>query len=60
MLSGPNIAEEIARGLPAAAVIACDNLPLAVQLQLAINSSTFRVYVNDDVVGVELCAAART
>jgi glycerol-3-phosphate dehydrogenase (NAD(P)+) len=59
VLSGPNIAEEIARGLPAAAVIACESLPLAVQLQLAITSSAFRVYVNDDVVGVELCAAAK-
>jgi glycerol-3-phosphate dehydrogenase (NAD(P)+) len=59
VLSGPNIADEIARGLPAAAVIACDSLPLAVQLQLAINSTTFRVYVNDDLVGVELCAAAK-
>jgi glycerol-3-phosphate dehydrogenase (NAD(P)+) len=34
-------------------------VPLAVQLQLAINSTTFRVYVNDDLVGVELCAAAK-
>jgi glycerol-3-phosphate dehydrogenase (NAD(P)+) len=59
VLSGPNIADEIARGLPAAAVIACESLPLAVQLQLAITSPTFRVYVNDDVVGVELCAAAK-
>ena len=59
VLSGPNIAEEVARGLPAAAVIACDSLPLAVQLQLAINSTAFRVYVNDDVAGVELCAAAK-
>ena len=59
VLSGPNIADEIARGLPAAAVIACESLPLAVQLQLAITSSTFRVYVNDDVLGVELCAAAK-
>jgi glycerol-3-phosphate dehydrogenase (NAD(P)+) len=59
VLSGPNVAEEIARGLPAAAVIACPSLPLAVQLQLAITSSAFRVYVNDDVLGVELCAAAK-
>jgi glycerol-3-phosphate dehydrogenase (NAD(P)+) len=59
VLSGPNIAEEIARGLPAAAVIACESLPLAVQLQLAINSTAFRVYVNEDVLGVELCAAAK-
>jgi glycerol-3-phosphate dehydrogenase (NAD(P)+) len=59
VLSGPNLAEEIAQGLPAAAVIACESLPLAVQLQLAITSSAFRVYVNDDVLGVELCAAAK-
>jgi glycerol-3-phosphate dehydrogenase (NAD(P)+) len=59
VLSGPNIADEVARGLPAAAVIACESLPLAVQLQLAINSTAFRVYVNDDLVGVELCAAAK-
>ena len=59
VLSGPNIADEVARGLPAAAVIACESLPLAVQLQLAITSSAFRVYVNDDLVGVELCAAAK-
>ena len=59
VLSGPNVSEEIARGLPAAAVIACESLPLAVQLQLAINSTAFRVYVTDDLVGVELCAAAK-
>jgi len=59
VLSGPNIADEVVRGLPAAAVIACESLPLAVQLQLAINSTAFRVYVNDDLVGVELCAAAK-
>jgi len=59
VLSGPNLAEEISRGLPAAAVIAGEDRALSVQLQLAITSPTFRVYVNDDVVGVELCAAAK-
>ena len=59
VLSGPNIAEEISRGLPAAAVIAGEDRALAVQLQLAITSPLFRVYVNDDVAGVELCAAAK-
>jgi glycerol-3-phosphate dehydrogenase (NAD(P)+) len=59
VLSGPNIAEEISRGLPAAAVIACEDHALAVQLQLAINTTTFRVYVSDDVAGVEYCAAAK-
>jgi glycerol-3-phosphate dehydrogenase (NAD(P)+) len=59
VLSGPNIAEEISHGLPAAAVIASDDVELAVELQHAINSTLFRIYVNEDVVGVELCAAAK-
>ena len=59
VLSGPNIADEIMRGLPAAAVIASDDLALGVRLQLAVHSTIFRVYVNEDVIGVELCAAAK-
>ena len=59
VLSGPNLAEEIARGLPAAAVIASEDEALAEELQQAINSLVFRIYVNPDVVGVELCAAAK-
>ena len=59
VLSGPNIADEIVRGLPAAAVVASDDLELAVRLQLATNSTIFRVYVSDDIAGVELCAAAK-
>jgi glycerol-3-phosphate dehydrogenase (NAD(P)+) len=59
VLSGPNFAEEVARGLPAAAVIACEDGALALQLQEAINSLIFRVYVNPDLTGVELCAAAK-
>jgi glycerol-3-phosphate dehydrogenase (NAD(P)+) len=59
VLSGPNMAEEIAEGLPTAAVIASEDASLAEELQHAINSLVFRVYVNDDVVGVELCAAAK-
>jgi glycerol-3-phosphate dehydrogenase (NAD(P)+) len=59
VLSGPNIAEEIAQGLPTAAVIASEDGYLAGQLQHAINSTAFRANVNPDVVGVELCAAAK-
>jgi glycerol-3-phosphate dehydrogenase (NAD(P)+) len=59
VLSGPNLAEEIAAGLPGAAVIASEDEELAVELQHAINSTVFRVYVNPDLVGVELCAAAK-
>jgi glycerol-3-phosphate dehydrogenase (NAD(P)+) len=46
VLSGPNMAEEIAAGLPGAAVIASEDEELAVELQHAINSTVFRVYVN--------------
>jgi len=59
VLSGPNFAEEIAEGLPAAAVIASADAKLAEELQEAVNSAAFRVYVNEDLVGVELCAAAK-
>jgi glycerol-3-phosphate dehydrogenase (NAD(P)+) len=59
VLSGPNFAEEVAEGLPAAAVIASKDANLAEELQQAVNSMAFRVYVNDDLVGVELCAAAK-
>ncbi len=59
VLSGPNMAEEIAQGLPTAAVIASEDGELAARLQHALNSSLFRVYVNPDLVGVELCAAAK-
>ena len=59
VLSGPNHAEEIAAGLPAAAVIACEDGKLAALLQGALMSPRFRVYVNPDLAGVELCAAAK-
>jgi glycerol-3-phosphate dehydrogenase (NAD(P)+) len=59
VLSGPNFAEEIGHGLPAAAVIASEDVDLAERLQNELNSLTFRVYVNPDLVGVELCAAAK-
>jgi glycerol-3-phosphate dehydrogenase (NAD(P)+) len=59
VLSGPNIADEIVRGLPAAAVVASDDLELAVRVQVAVHSVLFRVYVSDDIAGVELCAAAK-
>lgn len=59
VLSGPNMAEEVLAGLPGATVIASADDELALRLQEAINSSVFRVYVNDDVLGVELCGAAK-
>jgi glycerol-3-phosphate dehydrogenase (NAD(P)+) len=59
VLSGPNFAEEIGRGLPAAAVIASEDEQLVERLQQELNSVIFRVYVNSDVIGVELAAASK-
>ena len=59
VLSGPTMAEEVAAGLPGAAVLASDDPALARSLQQLLNSTVFRVYVNDDLLGVELCAAAK-
>jgi glycerol-3-phosphate dehydrogenase (NAD(P)+) len=59
VLSGPNMADEVVAGLPGATVIASKDERLALWLQDALNSLAFRVYVNDDVVGVELCGAAK-
>ena len=59
VLSGPNHAEEIALGLPAACVVASTDTELAEWLQHALISPVFRVYVNSDVLGVELAGAAK-
>jgi glycerol-3-phosphate dehydrogenase (NAD(P)+) len=59
VLSGPNFAEEVAAGLPGATVIASEDESLAERLQAEINSTAFRVYVNSDLTGVEICAAAK-
>jgi glycerol-3-phosphate dehydrogenase (NAD(P)+) len=59
VLSGPNMADEVLAGLPGATVIASDDDELALRLQHALNSLVFRVYVNGDVAGVELCGAAK-
>ena len=59
VLSGPNMAEEVAAGLPGATVIASEDEELARRLQDATNSLAFRVYVNTDLTGVELCGAAK-
>ncbi len=57
-LTGPNHAEEIAEGQPSAAVIAGDDA-LAHALQARLASPVFRPYVNHDLLGVELCGAAK-
>ncbi len=59
VLSGPNLAPEIARGLPAASVVASRDASVAEQWQRALARPRFRVYRSDDVVGVELGGALK-
>ncbi|MCS7207625.1 MAG: NAD(P)-dependent glycerol-3-phosphate dehydrogenase [Dehalococcoidia bacterium] len=54
VLAGPNLAGEIARGLPASTVVASADAEVARWVQEAFHSPTFRVYTSRDVVGVEL------
>lgn len=54
VLSGPNLSKEIAKGLPAATVVASKNLAAAKKVQDIFASDTFRVYVNEDPIGTEL------
>jgi glycerol-3-phosphate dehydrogenase (NAD(P)+) len=54
VLSGPNLSEEIQRGLPAATVAASLDLAAAKQVQTIYSSDIFRVYVNQDPLGTEL------
>lgn len=58
-LSGPNLATEIARGLPAAAVVAARDPDVAAEAMEWLGSRVFRLYRNRDVVGVEACGALK-
>ncbi|MEK7376751.1 MAG: NAD(P)H-dependent glycerol-3-phosphate dehydrogenase, partial [Candidatus Margulisiibacteriota bacterium] len=59
VLSGPNLSKEIAKGLPAASVVACGGLDIAKKLQEILNTENFRIYTSDDVIGVELGGALK-
>ena len=58
-LSGPSHAEEVGRDVPTAVVLAGRDLQFGEVLQQAIATPRFRVYLSDDVRGVELCAALK-
>jgi glycerol-3-phosphate dehydrogenase (NAD(P)+) len=59
VLSGPNLSQEIARGLPAAAVAAAQEEKSAKMIQEALMLERFRVYTNTDVLGVQLGGALK-
>jgi glycerol-3-phosphate dehydrogenase (NAD(P)+) len=59
VLTGPNLAQEVAQGQPAASVIACVDEAIALELQQLCMSSSFRVYTNHDVIGCEVAGALK-
>ncbi len=59
VLSGPNLAKEIAARQPAASVVACRDEAVARRLQSACHTPYFRPYTNTDVVGCELGGAVK-
>jgi glycerol-3-phosphate dehydrogenase (NAD(P)+) len=58
-LSGPTFARDVARGEPAAVVIASEDRELATTIQREFSGPTFRLYTNPDPVGVEIGAALK-
>ena len=58
-LCGPSHAEEISRRLPASLVAASENADLAKRVQTMFTTDRFRVYTNDDLIGVELAGALK-
>lgn len=59
VLSGPNLAKEIAAGQPAASVVAMASPSIADDIQLRLSAAAFRVYTNDDVVGCEIAGVMK-
>lgn len=59
VLSGPNHAIEVARKIPAAAVIGCREASLAAELQQIFTFPTFRVYTSEDLAGIQLGGALK-
>ncbi len=57
VVSGPNLAKEIARREPAASVVACEDEEVAKMLQARVHSPAFRPYTSVDVLGCELGGA---
>jgi glycerol-3-phosphate dehydrogenase (NAD(P)+) len=58
-LSGPNLAAEVARNLPTSAVLASPDVELAQRIIARLGRRRFRLYVNEDILGVELAGALK-
>ena len=58
-LVGPSHAEEVGRGVPTACVISCKDMEVAKMVQNEFVNPTFRLYTNDDMIGMEVGAALK-
>ena len=59
VLTGPNLAREVAQGHPAACVVALSDEALARRVQALVHTRTFRTYMGTDVVGCEIAGATK-
>lgn len=59
VLSGPSFAADVARGLPTAVTLACEDEHLGEQLMLSLGRKTFRPYWSDDLIGAEVGGAVK-
>jgi glycerol-3-phosphate dehydrogenase (NAD(P)+) len=59
VLTGPNLAREVAQGHPAASVVALADEELATRVQQLVHTRTFRVYMGTDVIGCEIAGASK-
>lgn len=59
VLSGPTFAGEVARGLPTAVSLACEDEARGEAIVAALGSATFRPYLTDDLIGVEIGGAVK-
>jgi glycerol-3-phosphate dehydrogenase (NAD(P)+) len=59
VITGPNLAWEVAQRRPAATVVACPDEDVAARIQAACHTPSFRPYTNTDVVGAELGGAVK-
>jgi glycerol-3-phosphate dehydrogenase (NAD(P)+) len=59
VLSGPSFAREVAQEMPTAVAVAAADAAVAQAVQTAFNTPYFRVYTNDDIIGVELGGAMK-
>jgi glycerol-3-phosphate dehydrogenase (NAD(P)+) len=59
VLTGPNLADEVAARQPAATVVACARIEVAARIQEACHTEAFRPYIHTDVTGAELGGAVK-